>query len=590
MRALRRAVGSALSLALAALLMENLAPIKAAAPADRESTILALYPYDGAFDPSRSVTDVVLRLTDFNRLKLMSESESPTVNSSVRAIGAVHRVAWKSGLEVTVQSEIELVAVGRPPFFWRIPVSQARDIQTVVDGKRTPIAIEPGGAVGKIEIPEAGTHLLRVLRSSTPANEDGQYHLILPVNAVPSASVVVQPREGKREDVELPALGRTKRQLDGSLTALLGPAERVEVRWGQPDEAPVVRALGVVDSLILWDITPAGDRVRARFIAHQPRPLSTFTFARQQGLILRSARVIGSVATLWEENAARAEWTLHVDPPLQSGSTIELECWLPYDAARDDVGGWPRGEAGLAPVLSRTLPRLEPIGMERYSGSLGVRRPGGWTGRFDPLPATDPISDESFVQAWGTLPDEPLTFCGTSRFVRECRASLQTGLSPTRIQIKPTVQLQIESGRIAMTVDAELTELAGHLRHAEAVIPDDMQITSVTAEGLSNWMVSDDHRLHMKFDRPMSRPKRLLRVLGVDSAGRRPDAAQYTAAPPEDAMVLVGRCRTEHRFLDDLVDRQARNAWINRLDNDFFRVVRRQRSDNSQIQLDLSGR
>ena len=91
MRPLRRAVGSALSLALAALLMENLAPIKAAAPADRESTILALYPYDGAFDPSRSVTDVVLRLTDFNRLKLMSESESPTVNSSVRNRGSPSR-------------------------------------------------------------------------------------------------------------------------------------------------------------------------------------------------------------------------------------------------------------------------------------------------------------------------------------------------------------------------------------------------------------------------------------------------------------------------------------------------------------------
>ena len=53
-------------------------------------------------------------------------------------VGAVHRVAWKSGLEVIVESEIELVAVGRPPFVWRIPVSQAHDIQTVVDGKRTP--------------------------------------------------------------------------------------------------------------------------------------------------------------------------------------------------------------------------------------------------------------------------------------------------------------------------------------------------------------------------------------------------------------------------------------------------------------------
>ena len=80
------------------------------------------------------------------------------------------------------------------------------------------------------------------------------------------------------------------------------------------------------------------------------------------------------------------------------------------------------------------------------------------------------------MQDWGELPEEPLTFCGTSRFLRECRASLQTGPSPTRIQVKPTIQLQIESGRIVVTVDAELTELAGHLRHAEALIPEDMRI------------------------------------------------------------------------------------------------------------------
>ena len=82
-----------------------------------------------------------------------------------------------------------------------------------------------------------------------------------------------------------------------------------------------------------------------------------------------------------------------------------------------------------------------------------------------------PISDESFVKAWGNLPEEPLTLCGTSRFVRECRGSLRTSPTPTRIQVKPTVQLQIESGRIAMTVEAELVELSGHLRQVEAELP-----------------------------------------------------------------------------------------------------------------------
>ena len=150
---------------------------------------------------------------------------------------------------------------------------------------------------------------------------------------------------------------------------------------------------------------------------------------------------------------------------------------------------------------------LDPVGVERYSGSLGVRRPGDWVGRFDPLPDTDPISDESFVESWGNLPQEPLTLCGTSRFLRECRASLQTGPAPTRVHVNPTVDVQIESGRIAMTVDAELTELSGHIRQIEVEVPESIQIIEVTADGLTDWTIAADHRLHLMFDRPINRPR-----------------------------------------------------------------------------------
>ena len=151
--------------------------------------------------------------------------------------------------------------------------------------------------------------------------------------------------------------------------------------------------------------------------------------------------------------------------------------------------------------------------MEKYSGALGVRRPGDWTGRFDPLPNTDPISDESFVESWGILPQEPLTLCGTSRFAHEARASLRTGLASTRIQVKPTIQVQIESGRVGITVDAELSEVAGHLRQVKADVPEGIQIVEVTAEGLSEWTISGDRRLHLTFDRPITRPKRHLRIV-----------------------------------------------------------------------------
>ena len=508
----RHTVGAAVSVALAFLFLDRIAVAQAA---DQDSAILALFPYDGQFDPARPALNVILRLADFSRLKLLAASETPRPGSWVRAVEAVHRVARKSAFDVAVESEIELSASGRPPFAWEFPVSFARDIQVTLDGKRLPVSIKPGGASGEVAIPQAGKHLLRIQRSVVTKIEEGLECLSLSVNAMPAARLVVAPRDDGRQDGKLIARGSSALQADHTLVGRLGPADRVEVRWGKPAGAGVDLASGNVEGLLLWDITPAGDRIRARFTTHQPRNRSTIRFAHQEGLILRSARVSGSVDTFCEEDTAKGEWILHVDRSLQTGATVELDCWLPVESGRTDGGGKPQSIAAVPGGLTRGLPRLQPMGVERYSGSLGVRRPGDWTGRFDPLPNTEPTSDESFVESWGTLPQEPLTLCGTSRFVHECRATLQTGLAPTRVQVKPTINLQIESGRIAMTVDAELSELSGHLRHVEVEVPENTQIIEVTADGLTDWTVAVNHRLHLIFDRPISRSKRQVHILAL---------------------------------------------------------------------------
>ena len=188
------------------------------------------------------------------------------------------------------------------------------------------------------------------------------------------------------------------------------------------------------------------------------------------GLILRCARVLGSGGYVWCESTGKDEWALHVDPPLEAGGTIELDCWMPSEHIGTRAGRPGRG-AGEAGAALRQLPAIQPIGAERYSGSLGVRRPGDWTGRLEPSPGSEPISDESFVKAWGSLPEDPLTLCGTRRFVRECRASLSTGPTPMRLSVKPTVQLEFEPGRVVMTVEAELAEPSGRFGQVEAKLP-----------------------------------------------------------------------------------------------------------------------
>jgi hypothetical protein len=509
----RRAASTAVTAVLLGLVLGRLADGQPPAQRDRGSAILALFPYEGPFDPSRPAKDVILRLTDFSRLAGLAEKDVTPPFTSVRSLSALHRVKRKSAGSIVVESEFELIASGKGPFAWRIPVSFAREIEASLDGERLPILIEPGGMMGALTFSRAGSHFLRIRRASAARHDAGFETLSLPVNAMPSARVILEPQEAGMKQGETNAHGSMKLEADGSSVGRLGPADRIDVRWLKLDSSVAGRASGTVEGSILWDINPAGDRVRARLTFHQAQELSTIRLAHEPGLILRSARVSGSVASVWEENAGNEEWTLHVDSPLESGGTIELDCWMPLDARRGESGKSPAFPLDAATSLRR-LPRLGPIGVDRYSGSLGVRRPGDWTGRCDPIPGTDLISDESFVKSWGNLPEEALTLCGTSRFLRDCRATLATGPTPPRLLVKPTVVIQLESGRIAMTVDAELSELSGHIRQLEAQLPENMRITQVTAEGLTDWTTSSDSRLHLKFERPVSGSRRHLRVSG----------------------------------------------------------------------------
>jgi hypothetical protein len=504
---------SGITAALVCVLPGRLATSQPPEKPEAAAPILALFPYEGSFDPTRAPEIVILRLADFARLSRWAASAGAPAANFVRAASARHRVERRSGQNILVESEIELVAWGQGPFSWRIPVAFARDIKASLDGEPIPIGIEPGGSMGTVAFSRAGSHRLSIRRAAAARPGGGLETLSLPVSAVPSARVIVAAAEAGMQPGVLLARGRTELEADGSLSGRLGPADRIEVRWPGPASSVAGRPSGTVEGLILWDIKPTGDRVRARFTFQQAEELSTIRLAHQPGLILRRARLGDPAATFWEENAGKGEWTLHVDPPLKSGETIELDCWMPLGASRGAAGQpvpFPLGAA----IPIRRLPALAPVGVQRYSGSLGVRRPGDWTGRFDPIPGTDLLSDEAFARLWGNLPEEALTLCGTSRFARDTRASLATGPTPTRILVKPAVGLQLEAGRIAIAVDAELTELSGHLREIEAQLPENIRITEVTADGLTDWTTSPDLRLHLMFDRPVPEPHRRLRISG----------------------------------------------------------------------------
>jgi len=498
------------------LLPPELTTASALLSPDRDTAILALFPDEGAtFDPKKPAKSVILRLSDFNRLDRLARDVSLRAPepSLVRAVSASHRIVRESARIIVVESEYKLMVSGRSPGFWELPVASTRDIEVTVDGKPQAISIKPGGAGAVVEVPPSSSHVLRLRRTASTKTEANHEVLRVPINAMPFARVIVEPPRDGAGAGQLAAWGRIERGADQSLAGRLGPVDRIEIRWPKPGAAATDRDTGTVEGLILWDIHPAGDRVRARFRVQQVLDGATLRIRHDPNLILRSAEVSDLVDGFWVDSSARDEWTLHADPPIGSGSTISIDCWMPIAIDREKSAKAQAAADGRAGPIRR-LPRLQPVGMERYSGIFGVRRPGDWTGRLDPLSPTESIGDESFVRAWGNLFDEPLTLCGTSRFVGDCVATLRTGPTASRAQVKPTVSLNIESGRVAMTVEAEIAELAGHLLQLDVLLPENFLIVEVSGEGLTGWRVGLDRQLRLTFESRVARPRRLVRIVG----------------------------------------------------------------------------
>ena len=308
-----------------------------AAPPEGESPILALMPYEMAFDPARPPDRVILRLTDFNRLCRLAVHE-PSPAATVTAVSALHRVARVAAQQIIVESRFELQARGRAPFSWEFPVSFARDIGATLDGESCPIAIVPGGAKAQVVIPGAGTHVLRLHRSvAAAADESGSEAISLPINPMPTARVIVEPPGDGVAQGHLAARGLIELKPDRTLSGRLGPADRIVIRWSKPGPAGALRTVGSVEGLALWDVNPAGDRLRARLTYHQPREISTIRLSHEPGLILRSVQAPGRSEVFFEDSQD-GQWILSIDPPLPPGATLTIDCWRPWDAPRAPAG------------------------------------------------------------------------------------------------------------------------------------------------------------------------------------------------------------------------------------------------------------
>jgi len=485
---------------------------RAEARRDGEQPIPVLIPYEGTFQPEKAPERVILRESDYQRLLALALPRPPADKGPLLLTGAVHHVARSGDQEVSLVSDLEIRSTTGAAATWKVPIAGAHDISAALDGREVPVFIEAGGQQATVTIPGAGRFKLQVRRAATVAKEILAESLGFPVNPTPSARLILDQPPRPRPLRLLNARGKLT-AADQSLEAELGPVDHVAIRWGDADAAGSPVAGSIIESMLLWDIEPAGDRLRGRFTYRGPRRLSTLSFQMDPELMTRSVEIPGLIDSSWGGTAERPIWTARMDPPLQEGAVLLLDLWRPAQPLK---AGRPSGSSDdrTAGESTRRFPRLEPLGVERYSGLLGLRRPGHWTGRLEPLAGTDPLSDESFVKSWGPLPDDRLTLAGTTRLLRDGSPSLQTGPAVTRIKVKPVLQIGIDVGRIDVQLDADLDDVAGSLNHLEVALPHDLVVVSVESDALTDWSRPVPRQLLLRYDRAFPRSRRRLRISG----------------------------------------------------------------------------
>jgi hypothetical protein len=487
-------------------------PEQAQARRDADMPIPILLPYEGNFDPGQKPSRVVLRESDFQSLTQLSMARPATEPPVIVLTDAKHRLSWSGQSDVVLESDLTLLKTSREPATWSVPVGGARDISATLNEKAVPVFIEAEGGQAAVSIQGTGTFELRFRRTSNTTKDGAIEALKFPVNPMPSARLTVDGKSLPAGLQPVRARGRVTIDDDHRLVANLGPADQVEIRSGVP-EAAVRNAGAGVDGVVLWDIEPAGDLLRARFAPRGARGLSQIGFQMDPGLILRSILIPGYVSGSWSGNDAEPVWTAKIDPPLSEGAIIELDLWRPLAADKLSGKEGPAVGGAVAPSVRR-LPQIEPVQAERYSGVLGVRRPGHWTGRLEPVMGTEPLSDESFVKAWGQLPDDRLTLSGTTRLGRGDRPQLHTGPSPARIRPRGKLDLRIDRGRVGVEFEAEVGDLGEPVHQLEVTIPSELVVLKVDSPGLSDWSRKAPRQLLIRYDRTPVRSRQRLRIGG----------------------------------------------------------------------------
>ena len=194
---------------------------------------------------------------------------------------------------------------------------------------------------------------------------DGALEVLdLKVAPTPLARLTLDQPPGFLPIQHLNARGKETPKGDRTINANLGPVDHIEITW-KSNASNLDQPSASVESIILWDLDPAGERIRARLTYRPRRRTSKIEIAMEPGLIPRAIEVPGLVDSSWGGTPQNPKWIATVDPPLQDGTTVTLDFWRPLQS------GEPVDPTG---AITRRFPRMEPLGVDREVGLLAARQ------------------------------------------------------------------------------------------------------------------------------------------------------------------------------------------------------------------------
>lgn len=465
-----------------------------------EAPIVAFIPYDGAL-PDLEPERVWLSLRDHQRLSTLADNDPGSTRPEplIGALSAKHHVRLTDASAFSVESRLELWREGDAPAEWSFGVGSALDLTAELDGRSIPVFVEPGGQLASIDVVgESGRHTLvirrRVARRPFVTGES----LDLPINRVATTTVEVQTGAAGRPST-LYAAGSVTDGPDGSMTAELGPVDRLELRWDPAGRGALASEPGSVEGSMVWRADPAGDGLEARLRLRGGAGIDTVRLMLDAGVVLRLAAIeVGTIETSVGPTVDGETFlTARFDPPLADGSLLRLELWRSND-----------GAAG-----ARRPPGFRLAEGTRFEGLLALRRPNSWSGRLGRDEVLAGSLDE-FERLWGESLD--LTGMTTAGIVRLSRppgadagpeADLQP--RPSRLEVRPTLELGFEAGRLDWRLEARI--------HADPLpaelllnLPADLRLDRVEGAGLTHWEFSEPALLRLRFDDRSGGPGRLV--------------------------------------------------------------------------------